>query len=507
MSNKVQRALLSVSDKTGIVEFAQGLVALGIELVSSGGTASALTQAGVPVTTVDEVTGAPEMLGGRVKTLHPAIHGGILADLGKADHLDDLERAGIAPFGLVVVNLYPFLQRPAIETIDVGGPTMVRAAAKNHAWVGIVTSPLDYPRILEELRTNNCLLSDPTRTDLALRAFAHTAAFDAAIVRWWQRDEVLPSHLVIPLERAATLRYGENPHQSGARYREVNATPGWHDRAIQHGGKELSFINLLDAEAAWTLVNRFEEPACVIVKHANPCGVALGESAAADVITDAYERAFACDELSAFGGVVALNREVTTATAEAITAVFTELVIAPAFEPAALEVFSRKEALRVLEAGEAGLCGIDLRRIDGGYLIQEADELSEEPDSWKVVTKAVPTDAQWRDLKFAWSVCAAVGSNAIVLANQGSAIGIGAGQQSRVHSAEIAAKKAGDRARGGVCASDAFFPFRDGVDTAASAGVSAIIQPGGSVRDDEVIAAADEHGIAMVFTSRRHFRH
>jgi phosphoribosylaminoimidazolecarboxamide formyltransferase/IMP cyclohydrolase len=506
MRTKIARALLSAYDKTGIVDLASTLAAMGVELVSSGGTAQVIAEAGIPVTTVEDVTGAPEMFDHRVVTLHPKIHGGILADLDKESHRADLETYGITPFDLVVVNLYPFAVDPGIETIDVGGPAMIRAAAKNHAWVTVVTNPEQYAPLLEELRAHDGTVSDETRRRFALEAFAITAGFDAAIVAWMQAGEVLPEHLVLPLRRETTLRYGENPHQHGARYRNQLATPGWADTVDQLQGKELSFINLLDGQAAWSLVQRFSEPACVIVKHANPCGVALGEE-----LVDAYERAFACDDVSAFGGVVACNRPVDRDTAELIASVFTEVVLAPGFTDEAREVLAPKINLRLLDvsagAQQPDRLEPDLRRIDGGFLVQEADVVDVDRNEWTVVTKAAPTQAQWRDLLFAWEVCAGVSSNAIVLANDGQACGIGAGQQSRVHAAEIAANKADGRAVGGVCASDAFFPFRDGVDAAVAAGVAAIVQPGGSVRDDDVIAAADEHGIAMVFTGRRHFRH
>ena len=496
----VRRALLSVYDKTGLLDFARGLADLGVTLLASGGTATALAEAGIPVTPVESVTGAPEMLGGRVKTLHPRIHGGILADRGQPSHRADLAAQGIEPIDLVVVNLYPFLERPSIETIDIGGPTMVRAAAKNHAWVGVVTDPARYEAILAELRAEDGRISAATRADLALEAFAHTAGYDAAIVRWLDRDP-LPRHLILPLEKVASLRYGENPHQAGARYRDRLGS-GWLDGMIQHGGKELSFINLLDSESAWRLVNSFDVPACVIVKHANPCGVALGATPA-----EAYRKAFDCDSLSAFGGVVALNRPLDEETAAAIGDVFTEVVLAPGFAPTALEALAVKKNLRLLECPAPGAAQLDLRRSGGGFLVQETDPADEDRSTWKVVTKVAPSDGQLEDLGFAMKVCAATGSNAIVLAKDGVAYGIGAGQQSRVHSAEMAAKKADGRARGGVCASDAFFPFRDGVDTAVAAGAAAIVQPGGSVSDEKVIAAADEAGVAMVFTGRRHFRH
>jgi len=496
----VRRALISVYDKAGLVDFARGLADLGVTLLASGGTATALADAGIPVTLVEEVTGAPEMLGGRVKTLHPRIHGGILADRGQPSHGADLAAQGIEPIDLVVCNLYPFLERPSIETIDIGGPTMVRAAAKNHAWVGVVTDPASYEAILAELRADGGQLSAATRKDLALEAFAHTAGYDAAIVRWFD-PEPLPRHLVLALDKVATLRYGENPHQAGARYRD-RLGGGWLDGMVQHGGKELSFINLLDSESAWRLVNSFDVPACVIVKHANPCGVALGSGPA-----DAYRKAFDCDPLSAFGGVVALNRPLDEETAEAIGDVFTEVVLAPSFASDALETLAAKKNLRLLECPPPASGGLELRRAGGGFLVQEPDPPDEDRSTWKVVTKVAPTDELMDDLAFAMKVCAATGSNTIVLAKDGVAYGIGAGQQSRVHSAEIAAKKADGRARGGVCASDAFFPFRDAVDAAVAAGAAAIVHPGGSVSDDKVIAAADEAGVAMVFTGRRHFRH
>ncbi|MFN8035085.1 MAG: bifunctional phosphoribosylaminoimidazolecarboxamide formyltransferase/IMP cyclohydrolase [Acidimicrobiia bacterium] len=498
----VRRALLSVFDKTGIVEFARSLHELGIELVSSGGTAKAVADAGIPVTPVEQVTGAPEMLDHRVVTLHPAIHAGILADLGKESHRADLEREGIAAFELVVVNLYPFASQPGIETIDVGGPTMVRAAAKNHAWVTIVTDAAQYATVLDELRANDGSVSFETRRAFALDAFAHTAAFDAAIVRWMQEGEPLPRHLVLPLERAQSLRYGENPHQQGARYREAGRR-GWWDDAVQHGGKELSYLNLFDTEAAWRLAHDLgDQPAVAIIKHANPCGAAV-----ADDIATAYRLAHECDPTSAFGGIVAINRPVPAALAEQLAPVFTEVVVAPGYESAALEVLLAKKNLRVLEAPPPGPQLLDVRSIDGGLLVQEPDSVHVERDAWKVVTEAAPTDEQWRDLELAWRVCAYVKSNAIVIAANGQALGAGGGQTSRVDAAEIAVRKAAGRAVGGAAASDAFFPFRDGLDAVAKAGVKAVVQPGGSVRDDEVIGAADEQGIAMVFTGRRHFRH
>ena len=508
MSPVPKRALLSVHDKTGIADLARGLVEAGWELVSSGGTASVLADEGVPVVEVGEVTGAPEILGGRVKTLHPAIHGGILADRSNPGHLADLEARGIVPIDLVVGNLYPFTSDPGIELIDIGGPTMVRAAAKNYAYVGVVVDPADYRPVLDELRAVGSL-SDATRRRLARSAFAHTAAYDAAIVAWFDEDpssdhanDLLKPSLHLALDRVHDLRYGENPHQVGARYR-ASGSSGWWDTAVVHGGKAMSYLNLFDTEAAWRLVHRLgDEPCAVVVKHANPCGAAVGSD-----IADAYLSAHRCDPVSAFGGVVAVNRPVTPAMAEALSEVFTEVVVAPAYEPDALVLLGERKNLRVLEAGPPGWPELDVRGIDGGLLVQTADELVAEPSVWRVVTEREPTGAEWADLEFAWRVVARVSSNAIVLVKDRCAVGIGAGQQNRRDAGRIAAEKAAGRAIDGACASDAFFPFRDGLDAAADAGVTAVVQPGGSLRDDEVVAAADAHGMAMVFTNERHFRH
>ena len=508
MSPVPKRALLSVHDKTGIADLARGLVEAGWELVSSGGTASVLADEGVPVVEVGEVTGAPEILEGRVKTLHPAIHGGILADRSNPGHLADLEARGIVPIDLVVGNLYPFTSDPGIELIDIGGPTMVRAAAKNYAYVGVVVDPADYRPVLDELRAVGSL-SDATRRRLARSAFAHTAAYDAAIVAWFDEDpssdhanDLLKPSLHLALDRVHDLRYGENPHQAGARYRAVGSS-GWWDTAVVHGGKAMSYLNLFDTEAAWRLVHRLgDEPCAVVVKHANPCGAAVGSD-----IADAYLSAHRCDPVSAFGGVVAVNRPVMPAMAEALAEVFTEVVVAPAYEPDALVLLGERKNLRVLEAGPPGWPELDVRGIDGGLLVQTADELVAEPSVWRVVTEREPTGAEWADLEFAWRVVARVSSNAIVLVKDRCAVGIGAGQQNRRDAGRIAAEKAAGRAIDGACASDAFFPFRDGLDAAADAGVTAVVQPGGSLRDDEVVAAADAHGMAMVFTNERHFRH
>jgi len=508
----VPTALLSVYDKTGIADLAAGLHAAGWRVLSSGGTAKEVTAGGVPVTDVADLTDFPAILGHRVVTLHPRVHGGILADTADPAHRADLAAYGIEPIDLVVVNLYPFASDPGVDLIDIGGPAMVRAAAKNHGRVAVVVDPADYDAVVHEITAAGSVTTT-TRQRLARKAFATTAAYDRQIVAWMDglaeagppastdRDEPLPDELVLSLRRVQPLRYGENPHQSAARYR-FDGRSGWWDTVVQHGGKEMSYLNLYDAEAAWRLVHRFDEPACVIVKHANPCGVAV-----ADGIAAAYERANACDPVSAFGGIVAANRTVDAATAAALAPVFTEVIVAPGFDDDALAALTERKNLRVLSAERPGPLALDVRSIDGGLLVQEHDPVSSDRSSWSVVTAAAPTDAQWADLAFAWVVCAAVSSNAIVYAKDRQAMGIGAGQQNRLDSARIAAARAGERIRGGVCASDAFFPFRDGLDAAAAAGVTAVIQPGGSVRDDEVVAAADEHGIAMVFTGQRHFRH
>lgn len=498
-----RRALISVYDKAGIVDLARGLVDLGWELVSSGGTASLLADDGVPVTEVAEVTGAPEMLGGRVKTLHPDIHGGILADRSNPDHLADLEGRDIAPIDLVVANLYPFTSEPSIELIDIGGPTMVRAAAKNHAHVGVVVDPSDYGPVLAELRSEG-VLSDGTRRRLARCAFAHTATYDASIVGWFDEaaDDALPESIHLSLERVQDLRYGENPHQIGARYREAGQS-GWWDEAVIHGGKAMSYLNIFDTEAAWQLVHSLgDDPAAVVIKHANPCGAAI----AADVAA-AYLAAHECDPVSAFGGIVAVNGTVTLAMAEPLTEVFTEVVVAPGYEPDALALLQGRKNLRILEAPAPHRPAYEVRSIDAGLLVQTADVVSLDRSTWTVPTRRSPSDPEWADLEFAWRVAARVSSNTIVLAKDLCAVGIGAGQQNRRDAGRIAAQKADGRAVGGACASDAFFPFRDGLEAAADAGATAVIQPGGSVRDDEVVAAADEAGIAMVFTGERHFRH
>jgi phosphoribosylaminoimidazolecarboxamide formyltransferase/IMP cyclohydrolase len=503
----ILRALLSVSDKTGIVELARGLSEAGIEIVSSGGTADAIAKAGVPVVKVAEVTGAPEMLGGRVKTLHPRIHGGILADRRKPEHMQELDIQGITPIDLVVCNLYPFErtiahpsvdENEAIEQIDIGGPAMVRAAAKNFHAVAVVTDPASYPQILTEI-TDTGEISLDTRRALALHAFEHTAAYDAAISRYLAGSSGFPDRMVLSGEKVMDLRYGENPHQTAAFYRNTGPRQGL-AAAEQLHGKELSYNNLLDTDAAWKLVVELDGSGAAIIKHSNPCGVAVAGS-----VADAYRRAYECDTTSAYGGIVALNEQCDVATARAIAEIFTEVVIAPGFDDAALAVLKEKKNLRIL-VGSAIWPEPDVRRVSGGFLLQSPDP-RDTAETAKVVTKTEPTPEQWEDLRFAWTIVKHVKSNAIVLAHDRVAVGVGAGQMSRVESTELAARRAGERAKGTVCASDAFFPFRDGLDAAVAAGAVAVIQPGGSVRDDEVIAAADEHGIPMVFTGTRHFRH
>jgi phosphoribosylaminoimidazolecarboxamide formyltransferase / IMP cyclohydrolase len=520
---RVRRALISVSDKTGVADFARGLDALGVEIVSTGGTADALRESGVEVRTVEELTGSPEILDGRVKTLHPRLHAALLAVRDDPSHAAALESERIEPIDLVCVNLYPFEQvvanpdvdeDEAVENIDVGGPTMVRAAAKNHRYVAVVVKPESYDAVLAELQESGGEISGETRHWLANEAFALTAHYDAAISRWFgARYEVYPTHLAVALEKFLDLSYGENPHQRAALYTEVGARTHVLSRVAKLHGRALSFNNVLDLDAARRLLFELERPACVIVKHNNPCGVALSES-----IDDAHAKALACDPLSAFGGVVALNREVDAALAEHLHETFIEVLIAPGYTEDALEVLRRKEALRIMEDGENGAYETaerDVKRVRGGLLIQDADRDPDERESMQVVTAAAPDDAQWEDLLFAWEVARHVRSNAIVLAKDLGTVGIGAGQMSRVDSVRIAIDKAhaarGDDADryldGSVVASDAFFPFPDGPQAAIDAGATAFIQPGGSVRDKDVIAACDAAGVAMVVTGRRHFLH
>jgi phosphoribosylaminoimidazolecarboxamide formyltransferase / IMP cyclohydrolase len=507
------RALLSVSHKAGLVELAEGLAGMGWDLISSGGTARALAEAGVPVTEVADVTGFPEMPGGLVKTLHPRVHGGILADTADAEQLAYLEAQGIEPVDLVVVNLYPFSSDPSVPLIDIGGPTMVRAAAKNHARVGVVVDPADYPAVLDELKEG--ALSAGTRRRLARRAFAHTAAYDAAIVSWLDdgdegaepEQRVLPPSLHLALDRVQDLRYGENPHQVGARYR-ASGTTSWWDDVVHHGGLALSYLNLYDADAAWALVHDLaalgDEPAVAIIKHANPCGVAV----AADLAT-AYTRAYECDERSAFGGIVALNRAVDDATVvHMVAAAQADVVIAPGYADGVVaRLQARRKNTRILEAGPPTPEARQLRQISGGFLVQDAPHFAAGREDWRVVTEVEPTEGQWRDAELAWRLCGHVRSNAIVLVKEGQAVGIGAGQQNRVESGLIAATKAAGRAAGGACASDAFYPFPDGIEAAAEAGAAVVVQPGGAMNDERNIARADELGLAMVFTGERHFLH
>ncbi len=513
----IRRALLSVSDKSGLLDLASGLAAKGVALVSTGNSAAMLREAGLAVTEVAEVTGSPEMLGGRVKTLHPRIHGGILARRDDPEHAAQMGEHGIDPIDLVVVNLYPFEATVArgasfedtVEQIDVGGPAMIRAAAKNHSDVAVLTDPSDYPALLAELERQDGTTAG-FRRRLARKAFARTAEYDAAISAWMSRDEAAPERRALTGRLVQTLRYGENPHQKAAFYAGGEVRPGV-ATAVQVQGKELSYNNIADTDAAYELAAEFppdEGAACVIVKHANPCGVGTGGS-----LAEAYAKALACDPTSAFGGIVALNRPLDAETAEAIAKVFTEVVIAPDADEGARESLSRKGNLRLLLAGgltDAQAPGLMWKQVAGGFLAQDRDTGVLDLSKLRVVTRRAPTEEEMRDLLFAWRVAKHVKSNAIVLARDGATVGIGAGQMSRVDSVRIATRKMAEMAAppaGPVLASDAFFPFADGLLAAAPAGVTAAIQPGGSLRDGEVIAAADEAGLAMVFTDMRHFRH
>ncbi len=516
---RVRRALLSVSDKTGIVDFARGLSELGIELVSTGGTARALSDAGIPVRPVEEFTGFPEMMDGRVKTLHPRLYAGLLALRDDDAHLQAASEHGIEPVDLVCVNLYPFEQTLSrgdaseaeiVENIDIGGPTMIRAAAKNSAFAAVVVDPDDYAPVLTELRESAGRLTLDTRTLLATKAFALTARYDAAISTWFARRtyEGLPPTWRDAYEKVADLRYGENPHQQAAFYARVGSPTHLLDGVRKLHGKELSFNNLLDLSSARELVEEFDAPACAIVKHNNPCGCALGET-----IQAAYERAFACDPLSAYGGVIVLNRPVDRACAERLSEQFIEVLLAPGFDPAALEILTVKKNVRLLELGDWPVPNheVDGKPVIGGQLVQTHDLVTETRAEMRAMSAAQPTEAQWEDLLFAWRVCRHVRSNAIVIVRDGATIGIGAGQTSRVDAVHLAVDKADatqpELLAGASLASDAFFPFADGPQLAIDAGVGAIIQPGGSVRDEEVVAAADAAGVAMVATGVRHFRH
>jgi phosphoribosylaminoimidazolecarboxamide formyltransferase / IMP cyclohydrolase len=513
---QVRRALLSVSDKTGIVDFARGLAELGVELVSTGGTAGALADAGIPHRSITDYTGFPEIMDGRVKTLNPKLYAGLLAVRDNPEHLAAAADADVEMVDLVCVNLYPFEQTVAkrgvadaevIENIDIGGPTMIRAAAKNFAFAAPVVSPASYDAILDELRAGAGKLSLATRESLAAEAFAYTARYDTAIARWFseKRDD-FPPLFVRAFEKVTDLSYGENPHQRAAYYAQVGSPTHLLSNVRQLGGKPLSFNNLLDLNAARLLTREFSGPACVIVKHNNPCGVAMGDSP-----LDAYRKAFACDPQSAFGGVICLNRPVDGALAEALVQQFAEVLFAPGYDEAALAALSTRPNLRILQDDEQQamhLADPDLKQVVGGLLVQDRDLDTQERAEMTVATERQPTDAEWSELLFAWRVCKHVRSNAIVAARGGASVGIGAGQMSRVDSVKIALEKAQEGTlEGSVLASDAYFPFPDGPQAAIDAGVTAIIQPGGSVRDAEVIAAADAADIAMVFTSRRHFKH
>ncbi|MDP9296795.1 MAG: bifunctional phosphoribosylaminoimidazolecarboxamide formyltransferase/IMP cyclohydrolase [Actinomycetota bacterium] len=507
---RVRRALISVADKTGLEELGRELRALGVALVSSGTTSRTLQEAGVDATPVSDVTGFPEMLDGRVKTLHPRIHAGILADRRLPEHEAQLEEHGIEPFDLVVSNLYPFREAVAsgaafddvIEKIDIGGPTLVRAAAKNFESVGVVVRPERYADVMEELRALGGL-SRETRLALAEEAFAHTASYDAAISAWFagRDDDRLPDFVGLAYDKAGDLRYGENPHQRGALYASAGG-PGPFGGARVLQGKEMSFNNWLDLDAAAGLAADLGPNACVIVKHNNPCGAAVGSS-----LAESYRRAFATDGVSAFGGIVAFSGEVDVEAARAMAEVFTEVVVAPGFISDARGAFAERKNLRVVEAPIARRPDLDIRPVLGGALVQDVDRIVESRDEMKAVSRREPSEEEWRDLLFAWTVAARVKSNAIVFAKETATVGIGAGQMSRVDSAVLAVRKAGERARGAVMASDAFFPFPDAVEVSADAGVTAVIHPGGSMRDEEVLGVAESRGMAVVVTGRRHFRH
>ena len=527
-SRPIKRALLSVSDKAGIIEFAKELSAKGVEILSTGGTCKLLAENGIKVTEVSDYTGFPEMMDGRVKTLHPKIHGGILARRGIDEAI--MSENDIAPIDMVVVNLYPFAEtvaRPncsledAIENIDIGGPTMVRAAAKNHKDVTIVVNAGDYPRVLKEMQENNGSLAYKTRFDLAIAAYEHTAQYDGMIANYFgtmvpsygennegDLESKFPRTFNMQFKKKQDMRYGENSHQSAAFYVEDDIQEASVSTATQLQGKALSYNNIADTDAALECVKEFSEPACVIVKHSNPCGVAVAEN-----ILDAYEGAYKTDPTSAFGGIIAFNRELDAKTAEAIVSrQFVEVIIAPKVSPEAALIVAAKKNLRLLVCGEWSekTTQFDIKRVNGGLLVQDRDQGMVGLDDLKVVTKRQPTEAELKDLLFSWKVAKFVKSNAIVYVKNSATVGVGAGQMSRVYSAKVAGIKAADEnlvVAGSVMSSDAFFPFRDGIDAAAEAGISCVIQPGGSMRDDEVIAAADEHGMAMVFTGMRHFRH
>ncbi len=521
----IKRALISVSDKQGILEFARTLNSFGVEILSTGGTAKLLRGHNIAATEVSDYTGFPEMLDGRVKTLHPKVHGGILGRRDLPEHVTAMQQAGIPPIDMVVVNLYPFRETiakadcslaDAIENIDIGGPTMVRAAAKNYDHVAIVTDPADYALVTREMQSSSGAIGAETRLMLAKKAFSHTAEYDGAISNYLTainvqgEKQAFPERYTTQVSKVMDLRYGENPHQNAAFYRDASVPAGALASFSQLQGKELSYNNIGDADAAWECVKTFDTPACVIVKHANPCGVAVGAT-----LLETYQKAFSTDPTSAFGGIIAFNREIDAATAEAVIKQFVEVVIAPAVSESARQLFAAKANVRVLTVplhanGSNGLNTLEYKRVGGGLLLQTPDALNVTVDQCKIVTKTQPTQQQLKDLVFAWRVAKFVKSNAIVFCANGMTLGVGAGQMSRVDSTRIAAIKAqnaGLALTGAAVASDAFFPFRDGIDVLAEAGASCVIQPGGSIRDDEVVAAADEHGIAMILTGIRHFRH
>ncbi|ANI41762.1 bifunctional phosphoribosylaminoimidazolecarboxamide formyltransferase/IMP cyclohydrolase [Mycolicibacterium vaccae] len=518
----IRRALISVYDKTGLVALAQGLHASGVDIVSTGSTAKTIAGAGVPVTPVEEVTGFPEVLDGRVKTLHPHVHAGLLADQRRPEHVAALEQLGVAAFELVVVNLYPFTETvdsgagvdECVEQIDIGGPSMVRAAAKNHPSVAVVVDPLGYDGVLAAVRAGGFTYAE--RKKLAALAFRHTAEYDVAVASWMDSvlapddtagdvSAVLPRWLGATFRRSAVLRYGENPHQQAALYGDVGGWPGL-AQAEQLHGKEMSYNNYTDADAAWRAAFDHEDICVAIIKHANPCGIAVSSVS----VADAHRKAHECDPLSAFGGVIATNTEVTVEMAETVAGIFTEVIVAPAYEPGAVEVLSGKKNIRVLVASQPQPDGTEFRQVSGGLLVQQRDALDaagDDPANWRLATGSPADPAMLADLVFAWRTCRAVKSNAIVLAKDGATVGVGMGQVNRVDAARLAVERAGDRARGAVGASDAFFPFPDGLETLIRAGVTAVVHPGGSVRDDEVTAAAEAAGVTLYLTGARHFAH
>lgn len=514
---KIKRALISVSDKTGIIEMAKGLRELDIEIISTGGTAKLLEGAGIEVIRISDVTHFPEILDGRVKTLHPLVHGGLLAVRDKESHQQQMRENNIEPIDLVIVNLYPFKQvtnRPdvaldeAIENIDIGGPTMIRSAAKNYKYVTVSTSPVDYPELLKTLQENGGMIDLQTRFRYAVEAFTHTADYDTAISTYLTRrgNNNALENLELHFEKVQDLRYGENPHQTATFYRDPNVMGACVGNARQLHGKELSFNNIIDLNAALEIVKDFSDITATVIKHTNACGTATGET-----LAEAYRKALSGDPMSAFGGIIGVNREVDKETAEEIHKTFVEAVIAPSFTHKAIEVLTQKKNIRLLEVGSfdksLDLRIQDIKRVVGGILVQDFDTQIANKEEMKVVTDREPTAAEWKELSFAWKICKHIKSNAILFAKDQQSVGVGAGQMSRVDAVKIAVEKAGDRTQGAVMASDAFFPFRDAVDEAAKAGITAIIQPGGSIHDEESIKAANEHGIAMIFTGMRHFKH